>query len=730
MTLTLGQLIHHDRYRIDDMLGRGGMGAVYKAWDLSLEIPVAIKENLETSPEARKQFLREANILAKLSHPNLPRVIDHFYIPDQGQYLVMDYIEGEDLKSMLDRLGRLPESMVVNWIGQITDALAYLHRQPQPIIHRDIKPSNIKVRPDGSAVLVDFGIAKLYDIHLATTVGAKAVTPGYSPPEQYGGGNTDVRSDIYALGATLYHLLTGRTPPESVQRVVDSTIMQPPREINDEISPDVEYAIMKSVELSTDRRYQNVGDLKYDLTTPLRVPSPKPAPEADKSPADPNATITLQERPTTAIPPEQLIPPASIPTPPPPAAPAAQPSTKGKFPVLWVAIGGGALVLLLLAVLVISLVSRALSGKSTPTVVAAAASTTPAISTTAALTIESAANASPTPLPETPAPADTPTPPPADVIPTSYTPIGSLVIPDNEMLRGVEYKDGYAYVVSRKGVLYLFDLSGMAAGQDFTVYDQPVNQLTLKNGNGLMRNGDFLYVYGNTGIQTLDIADPANPVLKSSQPGLIVYNLYKTGDILVATGDREIFIYDISDPVNPKSFSKYRGEAGTMYFAAIAHEGFLYATEFLNLENKTRGRLPIFDFADPANLTTVMKMSARIDTQEIAYHLFVDQGIMIRCTTNDVELWDLSRVEAPAFKLSERAQGRVCAYDRGNIITNGDIYSFANYRLSPLTTFDAAIECSDAQSCSLKEAFPYGSLVSPPYVFLTQAGRVLILAGE
>ncbi|MBN2550239.1 MAG: protein kinase [Anaerolineales bacterium] len=730
MALTLGQLIHHDRYRIDDMLGKGGMGAVYKAWDLSLEIPVAIKENLETSPEARKQFLREANILAKLSHPNLPRVIDHFYIPDQGQYLVMDYIEGEDLKSMLDRLGRLPESMVVNWIGQITDALAYLHRQPQPIIHRDIKPSNIKIRPDGSAVLVDFGIAKVFDVHLVTTVGAKAVTPGYSPPEQYGGGNTDVRSDIYALGATLYHLLTGRTPPESVQRVVDSTVMPPPRQINEEISPDVEHAIMKSVELSTDRRYQNMDELKNDLTTPLRKPASKPAPEAGRPADDPNATITLQERPTSAVPPEQLIQVVSAPASPPHAPAAAQPAAKGKFPVLWVAIGGGALAVCLLAVLVISLVSRSLGGKSTPTAAIVAASSTPAISTTAAPTIASAANASSTPQPETPTPADTPTPPPVDIVPTSYTAIGSLIIPDNELLRGVAYQDGYAYVVSRKGVLYLFDLSGLAVGQDFTSYDQPVNQITLQSGNGLLRNGDFLYVYGNSGIQTLDIQDPANPVLKSTQKGLIIYGLYQTGDTLVATGDREIFIYDISDPVNPKSLSKYRGDAGATYFTSIAYEGLLYVTEFLNLENKTRGRMAFFEFSDPASMSTAMKMEGRIDTQEIAYHMFIEQGMMIRCTTNDVELWDLSRADAPAFKTSERAQARVCAYDRGNIITNGDIYAFANNRLTPLNTFDAAVECSDAQVCSLKEAFPYGSLVAPPYVFLTQAGRVLILAGE
>jgi serine/threonine protein kinase len=245
MALNIGEVIQHDRYRIEGLLGQGGMGAVYKAWDLNLDMPVAIKENLEATPEAQKQFIREANMLAKLVHSNLPRVIDYFSIPDQGQYLVMDYIDGEDLRSMFTRLGRLPEPQVLSWIGQILDALAYLHSQPTPIIHRDIKPANIKVRPDGRAVLVDFGIAKFYDPKLATTMGAKAITPGYSPPEQYGGGATDTRSDIYALGATLFTLLTGQEPPESVMRAVKQAEFPRPRELNSDISPQVEEAILK-----------------------------------------------------------------------------------------------------------------------------------------------------------------------------------------------------------------------------------------------------------------------------------------------------------------------------------------------------------------------------------------------------------------------------------------------------------------------------------------------------
>ena len=153
MTLANG-LILHDRYKVETLLGQGGMGAVYKAWDQSLNIPVAVKENLDATPEAQAQFGREAHILASLSHPNLPRVTDTFFIPGQGQYLVMDYVEGEDLQSMLQRQGTLPQAHVLSWILQICDALAYLHSQPSPIIHRDIKPSNIRIRLDGRAMLV------------------------------------------------------------------------------------------------------------------------------------------------------------------------------------------------------------------------------------------------------------------------------------------------------------------------------------------------------------------------------------------------------------------------------------------------------------------------------------------------------------------------------------------------------------------------------------------------
>ena len=265
MPLSIGQLLQTNRYRIDGILGKGGMGAVYLAWDNSLGKNAAIKENLDTSAEAHQQFNREATMLARLSHPNLPRVTDYFFIPNQGQYLVMDYVEGEDLDHIINTTGSLPEAHVIPWILQVCDALIYLHNQKPPIIHRDIKPGNIRICPDGRAMLVDFGIAKVYDPHLSTTIGARAITPGYSPPEQYGSGKTDERSDIYALGATLYHVLTGKKLPESVHLMTGESTLVAPRQINAQISEEAEEAILRCIEVDTKNRYQSMGEVQKQL---------------------------------------------------------------------------------------------------------------------------------------------------------------------------------------------------------------------------------------------------------------------------------------------------------------------------------------------------------------------------------------------------------------------------------------------------------------------------------
>jgi serine/threonine-protein kinase len=300
MSLNTGQVIHN-RYRIVKLLGQGGFGAVYKAWDTTLNGPCALKESLDLSSANQQQFALEASLLFNLRHPNVPRVFDQFNIAGQGQYLVMDFIEGEDLQAVVDRTGQaIPEAQAVKWITQICDALTYLHSQNPPVIHRDIKPANIKVTPTGQAVLVDFGISKIFSVSRHTATGARAVTPGYSPPEQYVQSmTTDARSDVYALGATLYSLLTGAAPVESTGRNIGVPI-PPPRSFNVTVSPQVEQAVMKALEMKPTDRHQTAQEFKASLQisktqfAPLPFsPSTPPAQVAPSPPRNPTSVWAI-----------------------------------------------------------------------------------------------------------------------------------------------------------------------------------------------------------------------------------------------------------------------------------------------------------------------------------------------------------------------------------------------------------------------------------------------------
>lgn len=259
-------ILLHKRYRVDKEIASGGMGSVYLGHDESLDVEVAIKENLFVSPEAGRQFEREAKLLASLRHPNLPRVTDHFVLPDQGQYLVMDFIPGDTAHTrMKQQDGPLSESMVLQWANEILSALEYMHTRREPIIHRDIKPSNIKITPSGKAVLVDFGLAKVHKPSETTTVGARALTPGFAPPEQYGQGRTDMRTDIFSLGATLYALLTGRVPEDSIGREMGLEILTPIRDLNPSISANVARAIEHSLNTRPSERFESSADFKNAL---------------------------------------------------------------------------------------------------------------------------------------------------------------------------------------------------------------------------------------------------------------------------------------------------------------------------------------------------------------------------------------------------------------------------------------------------------------------------------
>jgi len=264
MTLAVDTVLEN-RYRIDRLIGQGGMGAIYQGYDTNLDIEVAIKENFLQMPQSIIQFQQEARILAKLHHPALPRVMHHFSVAGQ-QYLVMDFIEGEDLWQIIKRSKKpLDEAQAVRYISQICDAVQYLHKQQPPIIHRDIKPQNIKVTHGGQAVLVDFGIAKIAEQNAVTGTGARGVTPGFSPPEQYSGEGTSPRSDIYALGATLYALLTAERPPDSISLLTDRAQFASPQQLNLNLSQQVWQAIRHAMQPLEKNRPVSVAAWQAEL---------------------------------------------------------------------------------------------------------------------------------------------------------------------------------------------------------------------------------------------------------------------------------------------------------------------------------------------------------------------------------------------------------------------------------------------------------------------------------
>jgi len=250
------------------------MGAVYKAFDINLGVAVAVKENLFTTEEYARQFRREATILASLRHPNMPRVTDHFVIEGEGQYLVMDFIKGVDLRERLEKQGSISEEEALPWFLEICDALVYLHSRNPAILHRDLKPGNIKITPDNRAMLVDFGLAKIVEKGGATTTGAKAMTPGFSPPEQYGTGKTDSRTDVYSLGATCYAVLTATIPEDSLERAMGRDKLTPIRKRNPRVSIALASVISRSLAVDPSERYQSIAEFASAMQSASRSRHP------------------------------------------------------------------------------------------------------------------------------------------------------------------------------------------------------------------------------------------------------------------------------------------------------------------------------------------------------------------------------------------------------------------------------------------------------------------------
>ena len=263
--------ILQSRYRILRPLGRGGMGAVYEAVDLRLGHSVAIKQTLTTEEQLWTHFEREARLMARLSHPTLPRVSDYFTEGNRA-YLVMQFIDGPDLAEILARQpGPLPERVVIAWADQLLDALIYLHSHDRQVVHRDIKPHNLKVTESGRIVLLDFGLAKAqgenYEDDKDSGRSIFGFSPRYAPLEQIQDRGTTPQSDIYALGATLYHLLTGVKPPDALMRAAaviasDPDPLRPAHEINSAVGIQLSAILSRALAQNPNHRYASAVEFR------------------------------------------------------------------------------------------------------------------------------------------------------------------------------------------------------------------------------------------------------------------------------------------------------------------------------------------------------------------------------------------------------------------------------------------------------------------------------------
>lgn len=303
------------RYRVDKALGKGGMGAVYLAHLESLgNKPVAVKEmelvtaDARTAEQAARQFQREATFLAHLEHPNLVKVTDYFH--ENGKhYLVMEYVKGETLQARLERLQRpFDWTELKGYALSLVEVLDYLHNQDPPILFRDLKPANIMLQENGRMKLIDFGIARTAQPGTETSTFLKGTgTNGFSPVEQYGvGETTDERSDIYALGATIYYLATGRIPPEAIIRVSTGKELAKPSALNPALPVELDAFLLRCLQLRQDDRFRSMAEVRAALVPISTAGQDAPAAAASQPavtvapPSERPAAITVEMFPSNS----------------------------------------------------------------------------------------------------------------------------------------------------------------------------------------------------------------------------------------------------------------------------------------------------------------------------------------------------------------------------------------------------------------------------------------------
>lgn len=338
-TLDAGTILR-DRYKIIEQLGAGGMGEVYLAQDQALDNKVAVKANHNLNANSAAQFIREARLLASLKQPNLPRVIDYFNEGDT-QYLVMDYIPGENLHELIEKKSKFTTAQIVSWAVQLGNAVTYLHAQNPPIFHRDIKPTNIKLMPSGEVVLVDFGIAKVGDPSQETQSGAWAFTPGFAPPEQVSGLRTGPQSDQFSLAATLYYVIAGKPPADAAKRLMGEAELVSLKTIVPDLPVHISDAIDRALSIKQDARFTTVADFVAAIQTTSPIPDPASLQKTQmRQQTGSEATVMVAPKPSIPGPVAPMTPPVIAPAP-----------VKKKMTALWLVLGGLVLVGIVFGVL-------------------------------------------------------------------------------------------------------------------------------------------------------------------------------------------------------------------------------------------------------------------------------------------------------------------------------------------------------------------------------------------
>ncbi len=651
MPLSTGVVIQ-DRYRIDEVLGKGGFGTVYRVHDVKLDCDWAMKENLDISEDAQRQFMREARMLAALRHPNLARVTDYFILPERGQYLVMDFIEGEDLAHRLISEGPLPVNSVMDALLQIGSALIYLHRQDPPIIHRDIKPANIKITPQGQAVLVDFGIAKHYDPARRTTAAAQAVTPGFSPLEQYGMSPTDARSDIYALAATAYCLMAGHPPPDAIARATGAPILDL-CEIIPALPPQAGEAIMSALSMEPYMRPLTVEQFLTELSPsrPLALEAYASALSSDPRLPLAGGLVADAARPVSSInsktPPQMpgvgrlsSTPPALAATLPPsgtmppsgqtPAQPMPAPRQGGNGQG-WVLAGLGVAGLLgilaffgVMAVLFIIW----LGSQETPTPgPAAKASSTPRV-VASAPTLK--ANATPEP-----GAVEASTPMAAVSGPAALFPLTGSA--QNAVVAG-----SLAYIADGSEGVGVVDISDPANPRLISQMD-----LTGWAFDAALKENILLVAAGSGGLKLLDVADPANPRLVGELDNGDVHHVALVDNLAyLASTENGLVIADISDPANPREVSRLPLDNQPQSIAVANNVAFLAA------QNAGLHVVDVSDPAKPKQLVTYVSASWAYDVVVARGAAFVtlgDEGLVILDISNPADPAQLGKIDTDGW---------------------------------------------------------------------------------